>query len=84
MYFDDFLHSHADISDTARHSWHGTAHSSSANIHWPSVVVVCDNHSCRGNNSNDAYDGNGGNDGNAYDGNDGNDNNDGNDGNDVY
>jgi hypothetical protein len=43
--FDAFLHSHANISNTAWHSWNGTAQSSSANIHWPSIVIVCDNHS---------------------------------------
>jgi hypothetical protein len=72
--FDAFLHdSHADISDTAWHSWNGTAQSSSANTHWLSVVIVCYTQSCRGNDINDAYGGNDCNDGN--DDNDDNDNN---------
>jgi len=85
-FFDAFLHSHANISDTARHSWNGTAQSSSANIHWPSVIVVRDNHSCRGNDGNDSIDGNAYDDSNDDDNdNDGNDDNDGNEGNDgVY
>ena len=65
--FDAFLHSHADISGKARHSWNGTDLSSSANIHWPSVVIVCSTQSCHGNyinhgnNCNDCNDCNNGN-----------------------
>jgi hypothetical protein len=81
--FDAFLHSHANISDKARHSWNGTAQSSSANIHWPSVVIMCYTQSCRGNDINDAYDGNDCNDCRGNDINDGNDCNDCNNGNDC-